>query len=69
MATEDTLNEVNQLLFCEQCNQRALDFLEEAVTAIRMAGLEGAAVIELRVEESLKLFLSLHERCLSCKEE
>ena len=69
MATEETLNEVNQLLFCEQCNQRGLDFLEEALYAIRMAGMEETAVIQLRVEESLKSFLLLHERCLSCKEE
>jgi hypothetical protein len=68
MAIHETLTEVNHLLFCEECNRRALDFLEAATSAVRMAGIEPPAVTQLNVEESLHSFLSLHERCLSCNQ-
>ena len=61
--------EINQLLFCEQCHARALDFLEAATSAVRMAGIEEPAVIQARVEESLNSFLSRHETCHSCSQD
>lgn len=61
--------EINQLLFCEQCHDRAIDFLEAATSAVRMAGIEEPAVIHARVIESLKSFLSLHETCRGCNQD
>lgn len=69
MKTDNSPAEINQLLFCEQCHGRAIDFLEAATSAVRMAGIEEPAVILARVEESLNAFLSLHETCHSCNQD
>ena len=69
MKIDNSPTEINQLLFCEQCHARALDFLEAATSAVRMAGIEEPAVIHSRVVESLNSFLSLHETCHSCNQD
>lgn len=69
MKIDNSPAEMNQLLFCEQCHARAIDFLEAATSAVRMAGIEEHAVIQARVEGSLNSFLSLHETCHSCNQD
>jgi len=69
MKVDNSPTEIQPLLFCEQCHGRAIDFLEAATSAVRMAGMEEPAVIQARVGESLKSFLSLYETCPSCKQD
>jgi hypothetical protein len=69
MKIENSPAEVNQLLFCEQCHARAIDFLEAATSAVRMAGVEEQAAIRARVEKSLNSFLSMHETCHNCNQD
>jgi hypothetical protein len=69
MDLNDRLADVNRLLFCEECNRRALDFLDAAMAAIQLAGIEDAVTLQVRVEGALESFLSLHDACLSCKED
>jgi hypothetical protein len=69
MKTDNSPTEISQLLFCEQCHARAIDFLEAATSAVRMAGIEEHAVIQARVEGSLNSFLSLHETCRGCNQD
>jgi hypothetical protein len=65
---DDRLTEVNSLLFCEECQRRALYFLDAAESAVCRAGAEQAITLQMKVEAALESFLLLHEACPNCKE-
>ena len=66
--TDECLHEINCLLFCEECQRRALDFLDAAEFVVRLAGTEPVTTLHARVDAALESFLSLHAACPSCKE-
>ena len=64
----DRLVEVNSLFFCEECQRRALNFLDAAESAVCRAGTEPAITLQMKVVAALESSLLLHEACPSCKE-
>jgi hypothetical protein len=53
MDLHDCLLEINRSLFCEECQRRALDFLEAGESAVYLAGTEPAVTLQIKVEAAL----------------